>query len=86
MSGNVANEPLDTSDPSLRSGRTVTGERGGARPRLKAQRQLHAKPHREAIKYLLVGSPLIGPEKRKKKAIRTKNCLSEASFFRSAFF
>ena len=32
------------------------------------------------------GSPLIGPEKRRKKAIRTKNCLSEASFFRSAFF
>ena len=33
----------------------------------------------------LDGSPLIGPEKRRKKAIRTKNCLSEASFFRSAF-
>ena len=43
-------------------------------------------PHREAIKYRLDGSPLIGPEKRKKKAIRTKNCLSEASFFSFRFF
>jgi hypothetical protein len=42
--------------------------------------------HREAIKYRFDGSSSIGPEKRKKKAIRTKNCLSEASFFRSAFF
>ncbi len=37
--------------------------------------------HRDAIKYPSDGSPLIGPEKRRKKAIRTKNCLSVASFF-----
>jgi hypothetical protein len=37
-------------------------------------------PHREAIKYRLDGSPWIVPEKRRKKAIRTENCLSEASF------
>jgi hypothetical protein len=40
----------------------------------------------EAIKYRLDGSPLIGPEKRKKKAIRTADCLSEASFRCSVFF
>ena len=43
-------------------------------------------PHREAIKYRLDGSPLIGPEKRKKKAIRTKNCLSDSEFFSFRFF
>jgi hypothetical protein len=42
--------------------------------------------HREAIKHTSDGSPWIVPEKRRKKAIRTENCLSEASFFRSAFF
>ena len=36
--------------------------------------------NREAIKYRFDGSPLIGPEKRKKKAIRTARCLSAASF------
>jgi len=43
-------------------------------------------PHREAIKYRLEGSPLIGPEKRRKKAIRTKNCLSDSEFFSFRFF
>jgi hypothetical protein len=43
-------------------------------------------PHREAIKYRPDGSPLIGPEKRKKKAIRTARCLSEASFGLFRFF
>ena len=38
------------------------------------------------IKYRLDGSPLIGPEKRKKKAIRTKNCLSDSEFFSFRFF
>ena len=37
--------------------------------------------YREAIKYRFDGSSLIGPEKRKKKAIRTKNCLSDSEFF-----
>jgi hypothetical protein len=37
-------------------------------------------PHREAIKYRLDGSPLIGPEKRRKKAIRTARCLSDSEF------
>ena len=32
------------------------------------------------------GSPLIGPEKRRKKAIRTKNCLSDSEFFSFRFF
>jgi hypothetical protein len=40
----------------------------------------------EAIKYPPYGSPLIGPEKRKKKAIRTKNCLSDSEFFSFRFF
>jgi hypothetical protein len=43
-------------------------------------------PHREAIKHRLDGPPLIGREKRRKKAIRTADCLSEASFRRAAFF
>jgi hypothetical protein len=42
--------------------------------------------YREAIKYRFDGSPLIGPEKRKKKAIRTKNCLSDSEFFSFRFF
>jgi hypothetical protein len=40
----------------------------------------------EAIKHWFDGSPLIGPEKRKKKAIRTKNCLSDSEFFSFRFF
>jgi hypothetical protein len=36
--------------------------------------------HCKAIKYRLDGSPLIGPEKRKKKAIRTARCLSDSEF------
>ena len=43
-------------------------------------------PSREAIKYPFDGSPLIGPEKRKKKAIRTENCLSDSEFFPFRFF
>jgi hypothetical protein len=42
--------------------------------------------NREAIKYRYDGSPLIGPEKRKKKAIRTARCLSAASFGLFRFF
>jgi hypothetical protein len=34
-------------------------------------------PHREAIKHRLDGYPLLGPEKRKKKVIRTADCLSD---------
>jgi hypothetical protein len=43
-------------------------------------------PHREAIKRRLGGSPLIGPEKRKKKAIRTADCLSDSEFPPFRFF
>jgi len=43
-------------------------------------------PHREAIKHRPDGFPLIGPEKRRKKAIRTKNCLSNSEFFSFRFF
>jgi hypothetical protein len=42
--------------------------------------------HREAIKYRFDGSPLIGPEKRKKKAIRTADCLSVSEFPPFRFF
>jgi hypothetical protein len=43
-------------------------------------------PHREAIKYRFDGSPLIGPEKRRKKAIRTARCLSVSEFPPFRFF
>ena len=43
-------------------------------------------PHRAAIKHRFDGPPLIGPEKRRKKAIRTKNCLSDSEFFSFRFF
>jgi hypothetical protein len=42
--------------------------------------------NRNAIKHRFDGSPLIGPEKRKKKATRTARCLSEASFGPFRFF
>jgi hypothetical protein len=43
------------------------------------------RPYRAAIKYRLDESPLMGPEKQRKKAIRTARCLSVASSRRSAF-
>ena len=51
-----------------------------------ANGKIFSAPHREAIKYRFDGSPLIGPEKRKKKAIRTARCLSVASFGLFRFF
>ena len=89
----VANEPHNFIRPfaALRANgewRMANGEweRGGARPRLKAVPTRSPSCHREAIKYRLDGSPLIGPEKRKKKATRTENCLSDSEFFLFRFF
>ena len=75
-------------------GRTINdrSRHGAARdieqikPRAKGKNPNSRSPHRKAIKYPLDGSPLIGPEKRKKKAIRTARCLSAASFGLFRFF
>ena len=85
----VAHQPLATSGLGgthrwlLLNGRC---ERATNPPYGDYKNQRSPSPHREAIKYRLGGSPLIGPEKRKKKAIRTARCLSVASFGLFRFF
>ena len=54
------------------------------RHRSKAERRKERCRQSNARSSYRMGPPLIDPEKRRETAIRTKNCLSEASFFCSA--